>query len=212
LANGQINLELQDEKPLTPPSFNDPLLPTCDKDPLDLWAAKLPADAGSNISFDALSLDWQLDPRPCCATEPATTGSVSATPQPAAYRSTLHIAVDAGGKSMVQLLLDNGADVSRQDRHGKTALFIAAERGHDEIARMLLESSADPNKTDTSGRTALFAAVVGGSEAVADLLLAHSARVDVRDQQGVTPLHLAVAAGLESMVLLLISKGADVDG
>ena len=43
--------------------------------------------------------------------------------------SSLHIAVGRRDKSMVQLLLENGADVSKRDQQGRTVLHAAAEAG-----------------------------------------------------------------------------------
>lgn len=190
------------------------LLDACDKDyypPLDhcppQTTCALPTDSGSAVS-EEFQFGWPVDAAQ--ANMPNELAAVAMPPDPG--YTALHVAVNIGDEAMVRLLLDKGADVTKQDGQGKTALCMAAERDHDKIASMLLESSTDPNKTDYLGRTALFAAVVNGSETIADLLLAHSARVNVRDQRGMTPLHLAVAAGSKSMTLFLIDKGANVDG
>lgn len=171
--------------------------------PIDLSALTLPTPQSSDITKE-FQFDWEVTP--------GATRSPDASILPELGSTALHIAVNIGNESMVQLLLDKGADVGRQDRQGKTALFLAAESGHEKIARRLLEKSADSNRTDNCGRTALFAAITSGHETITDLLLKHSADVNMCDKHGTTPLHLAVAFGSESMALLLLAKGADVDG
>ena len=54
----------------------------------------------------------------------------------------LHYAVDAGQKSMVEILLDNGADISARDSASRTALGLAISRKHDETAILLVQRGA----------------------------------------------------------------------
>ena len=73
-------------------------------------------------------------------------------------RSALHFAANAGFASVVQVLLDAGADPNRPDeRDGATPLFHAFRAGKSVdptvVAELLLEHGADPERTDRSGRT-----------------------------------------------------------
>ncbi|KAJ0420796.1 hypothetical protein BJY00DRAFT_312722 [Aspergillus carlsbadensis] len=58
-------------------------------------------------------------------------------------------AAQKGYESMVQLLLERGADVdTKDDEHGRTPLSWAAGDGHAGVVRLLLASNADTKTTD----------------------------------------------------------------
>lgn len=56
---------------------------------------------------------------------------------------------------LLEVLLDNGADVNMTSSDGRTALMQAALHGATGSAILLLSRGADPSLRDTSGRTAL---------------------------------------------------------
>jgi ankyrin repeat protein len=109
----------------------------------------------------------------------------------------LALAASDGQVELVQLLLDEGANVnavswpkprinptwikSEQDRVA-TALQIAAALGHLEVARVLLEAGADINipACGPNGQTALQAATATGNVEIVELLLASGADVNAR--------------------------------
>ncbi|KAK1755400.1 ankyrin repeat-containing domain protein [Echria macrotheca] len=169
----------------TPPASAIPAL-ACDDSPL--WAID-----------PALIRD---NPRP-----PVSTGLLAAEQG----RSSLHFAVCNGDQSMARLLLDRGADVTRQDDTGSTPLHLAAECGLEGLVALLLERSADPAATDFLGRTALFRAVLSENETVVKLLLEASVDVNMKDSLGNVALHLAVESGSESLAVLLLEYGANVN-
>lgn len=70
---------------------------------------------------------------------------------------------------LVELLLENGANVNLQDRNGHDALFYAAKRGHKRVVRLLLERGAGNNTS--SGRKALRCARENGDIGIVNLLL-----------------------------------------
>lgn len=78
---------------------------------------------------------------------------------------------------LVDLLLDNGANVNARRRDGMTALHSAAYRGHLRVIRRLLERGADPTiraRDDAgahAGQSAIETALAQGQSAAADLLL-----------------------------------------
>lgn len=57
-------------------------------------------------------------------------------------RTVLMIVANMGHKTIVQQLLDRGADIKATDNYGRTALFYAATNGHDTVVQQL-----DPEKT-----------------------------------------------------------------
>lgn len=80
-----------------------------------------------------------------------------------------------------KVLIDNGADLNRQDAEGHTALILAARNGCPGIARLLLARGADDQIADKSGKTALaWAQESEEGREVADLLAAGVIRRFVR--------------------------------
>ncbi|MHC4477688.1 MAG: ankyrin repeat domain-containing protein [Planctomycetota bacterium] len=67
--------------------------------------------------------------------------------------TALHIATSIGSASMVEFLLDNGADVNIDSGSGCRPIHVAAWRDRVEISRILLEHGADP-RLECDGRTA----------------------------------------------------------
>ena len=117
----------------------------------------------------------------------------------------------AGHKGIVQLLLDNGADIEAMNDSGETALVGAAAGGHEAIVRLLLDKGADIEAKDDSGRTALVRAAARGHEATVRLLLDKGADIEAKNDSGETALVGAAAGGHEATVRLLLDKGADIE-
>jgi len=72
--------------------------------------------------------------------------------------------------NVVELLLENGAVLDKENREGKTPLFKASEEGHPEVVKMLLEKGADPNKADKEEMTPLVVARAKGHKEVVAIL------------------------------------------
>jgi len=93
---------------------------------------------------------------------------------------------------MVNLLLQNGADVSLRNTFGQTALHIAATK-NPSVLLAVLANKAYVDAQDSDGETPLHRAIFSStyySDHV-KILLAHHARLDIRDHQGRTPLDVA---------------------
>jgi len=102
--------------------------------------------------------------------------------------TALHWAAQQGLDSLVLLLLQNGADLSKKANEsgpfsGETALHAASRRGH--------------------------YAECAGHERVVELLLEHGAEVSAKNANGQTPLHEAASSGREAVVYALLNGGAD---
>ena len=109
---------------------------------------------------------------------------------------------------LLDLTLDNGADVDSKDRFNGTGLIRAAERGHVRIVRRLLETDIEIDHVNRLGWTALLEAVILGeggrahTETVRALVDA-GADVDIPDGDGVTPLTHARERGYDAIVAIL---------
>ncbi|MBE3047284.1 ankyrin repeat domain-containing protein [Candidatus Bathyarchaeota archaeon] len=96
----------------------------------------------------------------------------------------------ARNEELVQILLCAGADVNSKDDISLTLLYQASSYGHPEIVRILLDNGADVNITKL-GRTALDAAK--GKPEIQQMLIERGAVVGSEDGNGQTPLSRAVS-------------------
>ncbi|HEX8915285.1 MAG TPA: ankyrin repeat domain-containing protein [Humisphaera sp.] len=124
-------------------------------------------------------------------------------------RTLLQQAAIAGEFEVVEVLLDNGANVAAVDREGWTALHWAASGGHQEVAELLIASGARVDVQGTLGETPLYWAAVFDRKDVAELLIARGANVTATDRRGRTPLHAAAESDARATAVVLLAQGAD---
>ncbi|KAI0269610.1 ankyrin repeat-containing domain protein, partial [Russula aff. rugulosa BPL654] len=55
----------------------------------------------------------------------------------------LHLASKAGQLEVVRMLIEHGADVSAQDKEGRTPMYLASQAGRLEVTQILLAHGAD---------------------------------------------------------------------
>ena len=116
-------------------------------------------------------------------------------------------AVNSGREDIVQLLIEEGADIDARGPSELTALMLAVKDQHDSVTKVLLEKGADTAATDESGWTALHqAAHTPGREIAASLLLKHGAAVNATCDFGQSPLHIATEQRNNAMIRLLVSN------
>ena len=127
--------------------------------------------------------------------------------------TALSLAVAAGNREMVELLLARGArvNVRMPDSKITTPLMRAADQGYKAIVETLLDHGAEIHTLSGQGLSALHLAARGNKREVVETLLAHGASVNLKDSSGVTPLGHAVSAEQVAMVQLLIQRSADVN-
>ena len=75
----------------------------------------------------------------------------------------LHKAAEIGDYSICSLLIDRGADVSKEDVRKQTPLFLAAQKNHADICNILIENGAFVNIKDATGKTPLL---IGASKSL----------------------------------------------
>jgi len=117
-------------------------------------------------------------------------------------------------ESMVELLINKGANVNSVDADASTPLHLAAQSGNFDIVQLLLTNSADINAKTVAGsypgETPLHATAFSGDTQIAELLLANGADINATSQFGYTPLHRSIKLGHQAMAELLIKEGADM--
>ena len=104
--------------------------------------------------------------------------------------SLVHTAVEAVDSSFMKLLLDNGAPLNSQDKHGLTPLHQAVRFGHPGSLSLLIERGACPDIKDHMGNIPLHHAASRIHEDNSEVLLRVS-DVNAQDSKGRTPLHHA---------------------
>lgn len=134
-------------------------------------------------------------------------------------KNTLRLAAEGGSLTIVQQLLDAGADVNYHNDHDRAALVAAAASGHDSVVLMLLDHKADINAQGAYWGTPLHAAACNGHSYIVRLLLEHTPPADVNARGGLhtnaayygTVLQNAVRSGKLTLVELLLDAGADIN-
>ncbi|KAJ6559670.1 ankyrin repeat-containing domain protein [Mycena capillaripes] len=115
----------------------------------------------------------------------------------------------SGNVQIVQLLLDNGANVNVQGGEYGFALQAAAWRGKAEIVQLLLDNGANVNAQGGKFGCALQAASAEGETEIVRLLLDNGANVNVQAGKFGCALQAASAKGETEIVLLLLNTDAD---
>ena len=117
---------------------------------------------------------------------------------------------------IIQLLIDEGADVDPLDKLSSTPLHYAARGGHTDIVRLLIQHGADVNYEDASGQTPLHTACTSLEDEnpnidAIQLLIDAGTDLDRGDHRGRGPLHIASHRGHTDVVRRLLDGGAIVD-
>lgn len=125
-------------------------------------------------------------------------------------------AAGAGFMSVVETLLDHGADPDLRDspREGSgTPLNRAIDYGHISVVKILLQRGADPKILDTYRRTIIHSAAVNGQDEVLRVLLEKPRGVDINAQgtNGRTALHDAAYWNFCDTIRILFDHGARTD-
>lgn len=115
----------------------------------------------------------------------------------------LIIAVYNNQPAVVELLLQNGADVNAQDSAGNTPLMGACFKGYSSIAITLVDAGAAVNMRNYQGAPALTFAATFGQLAIAEILLKNGAQTNLQDSRGKSSIDHAVMQENEEMIKLL---------
>lgn len=85
--------------------------------------------------------------------------------------SALFWASQEGHDSVVQILLNNGADVNLCANDGASPLLLACYNGHVNIVQHLLQNGADINLCTIEGVSPLYFASLRGYDSIIQLLI-----------------------------------------
>ncbi|XP_041351820.1 serine/threonine-protein phosphatase 6 regulatory ankyrin repeat subunit B-like [Gigantopelta aegis] len=135
------------------------------------------------------------------------------TPDLIVMTSPLHLAVLAVSIDLVEMLVENGAQLDTVDASGDTPLCTAMKHvpGSSVMPLYLLSKHADPNLADKTKNSPLHLAVNAGSLNLVKELVANGAELDTVNESGETPLYIAVRNREIQVVKYLVEKGAGVN-
>ncbi len=120
-------------------------------------------------------------------------------------------AVKRQDKATVQLLLQNGIDVTIPQGDGMTALHWAVYHDNLSLTKTLLQAGANANAANRYGVTVLSIGSLNGNGAIVEELLEQGADPNQALRGGETPLMIASRTGNIKAVKALLSQGVDVD-
>ncbi|KAH7133178.1 ankyrin repeat-containing domain protein [Dactylonectria estremocensis] len=171
--------------------------------------------------------------------QPASEGHVAVVKSPLDWggieaevensKKSLLCAIQRGHCTIVQLLLDRGANVDGEDNSSITPLSYAVMSSNERIIQLLLDRSAEKETTAYSHGTDLIdngadteiqdgdmqrllhIAAKHGHEAVVQMLLNNGTAIEVQDNQRQRPMHMAAQQGHADVVRLLLSSGAFIE-
>ncbi|XP_026813922.1 rabankyrin-5-like [Rhopalosiphum maidis] len=127
--------------------------------------------------------------------------------------SPLHLCCQWSLQSVVQTLLEHGANVNAWDAEHKTPLHVAIKNQHAGIITLLLcHPSIDLTKRDRTGLTPFAAALTCRNDKAARSILDKlPAAAEQFDNKGCNFLHMAIQKGDIESVLFLLSVSVDVN-
>ncbi|XP_059176235.1 serine/threonine-protein phosphatase 6 regulatory ankyrin repeat subunit B-like [Physella acuta] len=105
-------------------------------------------------------------------------------------------------KTLIESMLQHGANVSLADIEGNTCLHEAARYCSKKILKLLLQHKAEVNQQNVNGETPLMIACVSGNVEAAEVLLKAGANVFLVDKNKNTALHHCVQYGIEFPLLV----------
>ncbi|XP_032230472.1 nuclear factor NF-kappa-B p100 subunit isoform X2 [Nematostella vectensis] len=133
-------------------------------------------------------------------------------------QTPLHLAAITKQASLVQALLEAGADPNLTDRNCQTALHLACQENDVETLRAIghafssCSQEPDVRAMNSQGMTPLHLATLKGNRELITELLRMGADLNVEDgNSGRSPLHHAVESGRYHVIEFLLSRGALVN-
>jgi len=84
--------------------------------------------------------------------------------------SELHIAAYNGCNEIIELLIENGADINARNKRGETPLMYAIENGKVQTAKIFIDKGADIKATNRSYESAMDYAIRYKQYEIIDIL------------------------------------------
>ncbi|XP_048242568.1 serine/threonine-protein phosphatase 6 regulatory ankyrin repeat subunit B-like isoform X4 [Haliotis rufescens] len=123
----------------------------------------------------------------------------------------MHVAATYRQVDIMDFLLDNGAEITQEDKEGSIPLHYACSTGCLEMVNLLIAKGKSEivtmvEKKAMGGNTCLHIAIENGHEGIIQKLLQNDSKVLVARDDGMLPVHLAVISGNLNVVKSIVSK------
>ena len=113
-----------------------------------------------------------------------------------ANRTPLHLAIRRNRSMLVEILLENGADLNAENNEGMTPFQILVEKNTNDdsnlldLAQVLLKHGAEVNRRNKDGQNPLHLAMRRNQSRLMEMLLEHGADANAKNNQGMFPLEI----------------------
>jgi ankyrin repeat protein len=131
--------------------------------------------------------------------------------EPISSRSILYMTICDKKIPLLEMILDNGANINQPAKDGKSPLLKALELDHQEAIKLLIDKGADLDQPDDIGTTPLLSAIDQRNQKAITLLIDKGADLNKPDNKGTTPLLLALYLEDQAEINRLIDNGVDLD-
>ncbi|XP_076108739.1 uncharacterized protein LOC143076758 [Mytilus galloprovincialis] len=125
--------------------------------------------------------------------------------------SSLSFACQNGHVKVVEMLINNKADIYKCVDDGASPLFIACHNGHTKVVQILINKKADINKCVDDESSPLYIACQEGHTEVVRMLINNKADIYKCQDTGSSPLYIACQKGHTEIVQMLINNKADIN-
>ncbi len=126
------------------------------------------------------------------------------------YTPLMH-ACSNNSVSVLEYLVNKGANLNKQDIYGLTALMYGIFSSSTEVINLLVNCNIDFYVEDRDYNTALYYSIIENNTSYVKTLLSHNVDINFRNKEGLTALMIAVAQNNLEVVSLLIENGANCD-
>lgn len=123
--------------------------------------------------------------------------------------TALMVAARYGRLSMVNWLIDNGAEMNAVNHRGYSALYLAVHQRHADVVRRLLRESPDVDRVNSDGMPLIHYALPDLE--ILTLLLDAGANAEAADGKGWRLIHCCVTDGNEDILKLLLDRKVDIN-
>lgn len=125
--------------------------------------------------------------------------------------SPLFIACQYGNETIINALLDAGADVNHLTREAIAPLQPCSARSSVAVLQRMLSMGAEINHVDAFGQTALMWAAAEGNLPTINWLLAQGSDVNKVTKKGFTPLFFALKSKVPAAPFAIMKAGGDTN-
>jgi len=121
----------------------------------------------------------------------------------------LMIAAGTGNKDIINVLIENKAEINAKGENGKTPLTIALRRNNLQTAQLLIEKGSDINTRDDKGVTPLMWASYEGRLETVKFILKNNPDVNASNSKDRTALKYAIERNYKEIIQVLKEAGAE---